>query len=136
MEEKSVLQKIINNNCENSVFRVIYVLKKEEEKSLGSGPFPRYGGITGNKHIFVLRLTRTPQETKGDTGGQSAHDEVKGGYLRLDNLPFTSLQFLYTLRFKKIRTVLSEQSAAIEGQIFRLSCHVNLHAFLFIRIVL
>ena len=37
-------------NDENSVFRVIYVRKKE--KSLGSGPFPRDGRVTGNKHLF------------------------------------------------------------------------------------
>ena len=36
-------------NCENSVFRVIYV----GGKNLGSGPFPRDGRVTGNKHLFV-----------------------------------------------------------------------------------
>ena len=49
-QEKSGLKQKLVKNCENSVFRVIYV--KEEEKSLGSGPFHRDGRVTGNKHLF------------------------------------------------------------------------------------
>ena len=43
-------------NCEKSVFRVIYVKKKKKE-SLGSGPFPRDGRVTGNKHLFFGALS-------------------------------------------------------------------------------
>ena len=40
-------------NCENSVFWVVYVKKKK--KSLGSGPFPRNGRVTGNKRLLFYR---------------------------------------------------------------------------------
>ena len=40
----------IGYNCENSVFSGDLCTKVE--KSLGSGPFPRDGRVTGNKHLF------------------------------------------------------------------------------------
>ena len=47
--------KTIVKNCENSVFRVIFVNKNKNDL-LGSGPFSRDGRVTGNKHIFCLGL--------------------------------------------------------------------------------
>ena len=49
---KSGLHKTnVVKNCENSVFRVIFVFKQEEW--LGSGPFPRDGRVTGNQDPFL-----------------------------------------------------------------------------------
>jgi len=42
-------------NCENSVFRVIFVKKKKE--FLGSGLFSRDGRVTGNKHLLFVGPT-------------------------------------------------------------------------------
>ena len=54
-ENKSGLQNKMVKHYENNVFRVIYVSKKRKER-LRSGPFPRDGRVTGNKHLFLLGI--------------------------------------------------------------------------------
>ena len=39
-------------------------LCKQKEKSLGSGPFPRDGLVTGNKYLFCLGLMYSSEETE------------------------------------------------------------------------
>ena len=63
---KILFAKKMVKNYENSVFRVIFVKKKEEDL-LGSGPFSRDGRVTGNKHLFlgiIIILTRWIVRTK------------------------------------------------------------------------
>ena len=56
---KSGLQKKMVKNCENSVFRVIFV-KKKKKRFARVGTIFRDGRVTGNKHIFFLGLSNTP----------------------------------------------------------------------------
>ena len=72
-EENTVCKKKVNN-CENSVFRVIFVRK--EKDLLGSGPFSRYGRVTGNKHIFLLGLSNIDR-VDGGCSKVYVHNAIK-----------------------------------------------------------